>query len=158
MVGRTHSYSAQTTSLGGRHGSLILKQGLLRSEPRLKQLVKISITTASRSSPVPTSFGAFRYYYMLMPIPPFSTITFKTCFPLLFPRFVQILRENNFKQTIPSVKIEDGEEVTYEKATATLRRGAHHLSALQTSDGHWPAQIAGPLFFLPPLVSTYYSI
>jgi beta-amyrin synthase len=53
------------------------------------------------------------------------------------------------------VKIEDGEEITYEKATTTLRRGAHHLAALQTSDGHWPAQIAGPMFFTPPLVNTY---
>jgi len=52
------------------------------------------------------------------------------------------------------VKIEDGEEISYEKVTAAVKRGAYHLSALQTSDGHWPAQIAGPLFFLPPLVST----
>ncbi|KAG5043196.1 hypothetical protein JHK87_007111 [Glycine soja] len=76
----------------------------------------------------------------------------KACGDLLW-RF-QILREKNFKQSIPSVKIEDGEEITYEKVISTLRRAAHHLSALQTSDGHWPAQIAGPLFFLPPLVST----
>jgi len=53
------------------------------------------------------------------------------------------------------VKIEDEEEITYDKATTTLRRGAHHLAALQTKDGHWPAQIAGPLFFTPPLVNTY---
>jgi beta-amyrin synthase len=67
---------------------------------------------------------------------------------------LQVLRENNFKQTIAGVKIEDGEEITYEKATTILRRGAHHLAALQTSDGHWPAQIAGPLFYIPPLVSS----
>ncbi|KAG5026226.1 hypothetical protein JHK86_022140 [Glycine max] len=67
----------------------------------------------------------------------------KPCADLLW-RF-QILRENNFKQTIPSVKIEDGEEITYQKVTSTVRRGAHHLAALQTSDGHWPAQIAGHL-------------
>ncbi|KAG5000970.1 hypothetical protein JHK87_022042 [Glycine soja] len=78
----------------------------------------------------------------------------KPCADLLW-RF-QILRENNFKQTIPSVKIEDGEEITYQKVTSTVRRGAHHLAALQTSDGHWPAQIAGPLFFLPPLVFCMY--
>ncbi|TKY64714.1 Beta-amyrin synthase [Spatholobus suberectus] len=74
------------------------------------------------------------------------------------PQFskLPILRENNFRQTIPSVKIEDGEEITYENITTTLRRAAHHLSALQTSDGHWPAQIAGPLFFLPPLVFCMY--
>ncbi|KAH1257902.1 Beta-amyrin synthase [Glycine max] len=78
----------------------------------------------------------------------------KACGDLLW-RF-QILREKNFKQSIPSVKIEDGEEITYEKVISTLRRAAHHLSALQTSDGHWPAQIAGPLFFLPPLVFCMY--
>jgi len=63
------------------------------------------------------------------------------------------LREKNFKQTIPTVKIEDEEDITNEKVTTILRRAAHHLSALQTSDGHWPAQIAGPLFLIPPLVS-----
>ncbi|XP_048428397.1 beta-amyrin synthase-like isoform X3 [Pyrus x bretschneideri] len=64
---------------------------------------------------------------------------------------MQFLREKNFKQTIPPVKIEDGEEITHEKATASLRRSIHLFSALQASDGHWPAENAGPLFFLPPL-------
>ncbi|KAK7243446.1 hypothetical protein RIF29_38242 [Crotalaria pallida] len=78
----------------------------------------------------------------------------KPCADLLW-RF-QLLRENNFNQRIPSVKIEDGEEITHEKATLALRRAAYHLSALQASDGHWPAQIAGVLFFLPPLVFCMY--
>ncbi|KAK7389441.1 hypothetical protein VNO78_24480 [Psophocarpus tetragonolobus] len=78
----------------------------------------------------------------------------KPCGDLLW-RF-QILRQNNFKQTIPSVNIQDGEEITYQKVTTAMRRGAHHLAALQTTDGHWPAQIAGPLFFLPPLVFCMY--
>ncbi|RZB51748.1 Beta-amyrin synthase, partial [Glycine soja] len=80
----------------------------------------------------------------------------KPCADLLW--CFQVLRENNFKQTIPSVTIEDGEEITYQKVTSAIRRGAHHLATLQTTDGHWPAQIVGPLFFLPPLVSTHYSI
>ena len=63
------------------------------------------------------------------------------------------MREKNFKQTIPQVKVGDGEEITYETATAAVRRGAHFFSALQASDGHWPAENAGPLYFLPPLVS-----
>ncbi|KAK9282326.1 hypothetical protein L1049_005240 [Liquidambar formosana] len=66
------------------------------------------------------------------------------------------LREKNFKQTIPQVKVEDGEEVTYEAATTTLRRAVHYFSALQASDGHWPAENTGPLFFLPPLVMCLY--
>jgi beta-amyrin synthase len=65
---------------------------------------------------------------------------------------LQFLTEKNFKQTIPQVKVEDGEEITYEKATAALRRAIHFFSALQASDGHWPAENAGVLFFLPPLV------
>ncbi|CAL5210450.1 unnamed protein product [Lathyrus oleraceus] len=78
----------------------------------------------------------------------------KPCSDLLW-RF-QVLRENNFKQSIGGVKIEDEEEITYEKATTTLKRGTHHLAALQASDGHWPAQSAGPLFFMPPLVLCVY--
>ncbi|KAK9281096.1 hypothetical protein L1049_003989 [Liquidambar formosana] len=69
---------------------------------------------------------------------------------------MQFLKEKNFKQTIPQVKVEDGEEITYETASTTLRRAVHFFSALQASDGHWPAENAGPLFFLPPLVMSMY--
>ncbi|CAN6571059.1 unnamed protein product [Malus baccata var. baccata] len=69
---------------------------------------------------------------------------------------MQFLREKNFKQTIPPVKVEDGEKITYKKATSALRRSVHFLSALQASDGHWPAENTGPLFFLPPLVMCTY--
>ena len=51
------------------------------------------------------------------------------------------------------MKVEDGEEITKGTATTAVRRSAHFFSALQASDGHWPAENAGPLFFLPPLVS-----
>ena len=63
------------------------------------------------------------------------------------------MKERNFKHTIPPVKIEDGEEITYEKPTSALRRAVHFYAALQSSDGHWPAENSGPLFFLPPFVS-----
>ncbi|KAK7824326.1 beta-amyrin synthase [Quercus suber] len=63
---------------------------------------------------------------------------------------MQFLREKNFKQTIPPVNIEDGEEITYEKATTALRRAISFFAALQSSDGHWPAENDGPMFFLPP--------
>ena len=70
---------------------------------------------------------------------------------------MQFLREKNFEQTIPCVKIENGEEITDEKAASTVRRAAHYLSALQASDGHWPAQNAGPLYFMQPLVSICFA-
>ncbi|KAK4592983.1 hypothetical protein RGQ29_017211 [Quercus rubra] len=69
---------------------------------------------------------------------------------------MQFLREKNFKHTSPPVKIEDGEEITYEKATSTLRRAVHFYAALQSCDGHWPAENAGPLFFLPSFVLCFY--
>ncbi|CAN0864492.1 Beta-amyrin synthase [Linum grandiflorum] len=71
---------------------------------------------------------------------------------------MQFLREKNFKQTIPPVRIEDDEEeeISSEKATITVKRGAHFFSALQSSDGHWPAENTGGLFFLPPLVLSLY--
>jgi len=70
---------------------------------------------------------------------------------------LQILRENKFKERIAKVKIEDGEKVSLEKTTSTVKRAASYLSALQTSDGHWPAHLAGSLFFTPALVSSTYS-
>lgn len=69
---------------------------------------------------------------------------------------LQFLREKNFKQTIPQVKVADGAEITYETATATLKRAVSLFTALQSDQGHWPAEIAGPQFFLPPLVFCLY--
>ena len=66
---------------------------------------------------------------------------------------MQFLKEKRFKQTIRQVKVENEEEITYETATTAMRRAAHFFSALQASDGHWPAENAGPLFLLPPFVS-----
>ncbi|KAJ0802527.1 putative shionone synthase [Helianthus annuus] len=66
---------------------------------------------------------------------------------------LQFLREKQFEQTIAQVKIEDGEEISYEKATNTLKRAVNFFAALQADDGHWPAENAGPLYFMQPLVS-----
>ncbi|XP_052310548.1 lupeol synthase isoform X4 [Populus trichocarpa] len=68
----------------------------------------------------------------------------------------QFLRGKKFKQRIPQVKIEDGEEISYEKATSALRRSVHLFSALQASDGHWCAENSGPMFYFPPLVFSLY--
>ena len=70
---------------------------------------------------------------------------------------LQFLREKEFQQTIPPIKVGDNDDeiTTYEMTTKALRRSVHYLSALQASDGHWPSQNSAPLYFLPPLVSTY---
>ncbi|KAJ8421450.1 hypothetical protein Cgig2_025399 [Carnegiea gigantea] len=74
----------------------------------------------------------------------------KPCADLLWR--LQFLREKKFKQTIAQVKVGEGEEITYETVTTTLKRAVNIFTALQADDGHWPAEIAGPQFFLPPLV------
>ncbi|XP_074268305.1 beta-amyrin synthase-like [Silene latifolia] len=78
----------------------------------------------------------------------------KPCSDLLWR--LQFLREKNFKQNIPQVKVGDGEEITYETATTTLKRAVNFLTALQSDHGHWPAEFAGPQFYLPPLVFCLY--
>ncbi|MFQ6644251.1 hypothetical protein Gotur_017297 [Gossypium turneri] len=69
---------------------------------------------------------------------------------------MQFLREKKMQQTIPQPKIEDGEEVTYEVTTAAVKRSVHLFSALQSTQGHWPAENSGPMFYLPPLVMSLY--
>ncbi|KAG5569833.1 hypothetical protein H5410_059599 [Solanum commersonii] len=69
---------------------------------------------------------------------------------------IMFLGEKNFKQRIGAVKVEEGEEISHEIATVALRRAVNFFSALQATDGHWPAENAGPLFFLPPLVMCMY--
>ncbi|CAE5964648.1 unnamed protein product [Arabidopsis arenosa] len=77
----------------------------------------------------------------------------KGCSDLLWR--MQFLREKKFEQGIPQpTKIK--EEITYETTTNALRRGVRYFSALQASDGHWPGEITGPLFFLPPLIFCLY--
>ncbi|KAF3432237.1 hypothetical protein FNV43_RR26976 [Rhamnella rubrinervis] len=78
----------------------------------------------------------------------------KPCSDLLW-RF-QLLRERNFKQTIPRVKIGEDEEITYEIADKAMRRGINFWSALQSPQGHWPAQNSGVMYFIPPLVFCFY--
>ncbi|XP_050940718.1 isomultiflorenol synthase-like isoform X2 [Cucumis melo] len=69
---------------------------------------------------------------------------------------LQFLREKKFKQSIPQEKVEDGEEISYEKASNAMRRGAHFLAAIQASDGHWPSETSGPQFYLCPMLICIY--
>ncbi|PIA35575.1 hypothetical protein AQUCO_03500145v1 [Aquilegia coerulea] len=71
---------------------------------------------------------------------------------------LQMLKENKdkFDLSIPSVKLGENDTVTKNAITTTLRKGVRFVSAVQTSDGHWAAEIGGPLFFMPPLVFALY--
>ncbi|KAK4342376.1 hypothetical protein RND71_038192 [Anisodus tanguticus] len=67
------------------------------------------------------------------------------------------LRKDNGCGPIPGgVKLEESENVTEEAVKTTLKRGISYCSTIQAHDGHWPAESAGPLFFLPPLVMALY--
>ncbi|CAH8388869.1 unnamed protein product [Eruca vesicaria subsp. sativa] len=78
----------------------------------------------------------------------------KACNDLLWR--MQFLREKNFEQVIPPVKVDDAETITNEASSNALRRIVHYFSALQSSDGHWPAEITGPLFYAPLMVFSLY--
>ncbi|KAL0337468.1 UNVERIFIED_CONTAM: Dammarenediol II synthase [Sesamum calycinum] len=53
--------------------------------------------------------------------------------------------------SIPPVRVGEKEEVTYETATIAVKKALRLNRAVQASDGHWPAENAGPMFFTPPL-------
>ncbi|GMJ07130.1 camelliol C synthase 1 [Hibiscus trionum] len=69
---------------------------------------------------------------------------------------MQLTKENPCGLIPPPVKVDDGQVVTEEAVTVTLRRAISFYSSLQAHDGHWPTENAGPLFFLPPLVMALY--
>ncbi|PWA84797.1 lupeol synthase [Artemisia annua] len=65
-------------------------------------------------------------------------------------------KENQIQEILKAIKLEETQEVTKEAVTTTLRRAISFYSTIQAHDGHWPAESAGPLFFLPPLVIALY--
>ncbi|KAK3444658.1 hypothetical protein EUGRSUZ_A00902 [Eucalyptus grandis] len=69
---------------------------------------------------------------------------------------MQLTKENPRGPIPPPVKVEEGEDVTEEGVTTTLRRAISFYSSIQAHDGHWPAENAGPLFFFPPMEDLYY--
>ncbi|KAH7521896.1 hypothetical protein FEM48_Zijuj07G0080600 [Ziziphus jujuba var. spinosa] len=63
----------------------------------------------------------------------------------------QLLREKEFKQSIPQEKVDDDDEkISYKTADATMRRAINFWCALQSPHGHWPALNAGVMFYVPP--------
>ncbi|KAK8601940.1 hypothetical protein V6N12_051762 [Hibiscus sabdariffa] len=69
---------------------------------------------------------------------------------------MQLTKENPCGLIPPPVKVDDGQVVTEAAVTVMLRRAISFYSSLQAHDGHWPAENAAPLFFLPPLVMALY--
>ncbi|XP_059665419.1 dammarenediol II synthase-like [Cornus florida] len=69
---------------------------------------------------------------------------------------MQLKRENGIDLSIPPVRIGENEEITYEAVTTALRKAVRLNRAIQASDGHWPAENAGPIFFAPPLIIILY--
>ncbi|KAL3533202.1 hypothetical protein ACH5RR_006723 [Cinchona calisaya] len=70
---------------------------------------------------------------------------------------MQLRKENSCWPPIPpAIKVEETDDLTEVAVTTTLRRAIGFYSTIQAHDGHWPAESAGPLFFLPPLVVALY--
>lgn len=69
---------------------------------------------------------------------------------------MQLSKENPCGPIPAAVKVKEEEDITEEAVTTTLRRSISFYSTIQGHDGHWPAESAGPLFFLPPLVLALY--
>ncbi|EYU25764.1 hypothetical protein ABFS82_10G074300 [Erythranthe guttata] len=69
---------------------------------------------------------------------------------------MQLTKENPRGPIARAVKVKETEEITEEATITTLRRAISFYSTIQSGDGHWPAESAGPLFFLPPLVLALY--
>ncbi len=56
-----------------------------------------------------------------------------------------------FSASIPQAKA-----ATQQKVIDAVVKGMHYFSALQTEEGHWPGDYAGPLFLLPGLLIAAY--
>ncbi|TKY60766.1 Lupeol synthase [Spatholobus suberectus] len=69
---------------------------------------------------------------------------------------MQLTKENTCGTIPPKVNVRDTEHVTEKAVITTMRRAISLFSSIQAHDGHWPAESAGPLFFLQPLVMALY--
>ncbi|PRQ35861.1 putative lupeol synthase [Rosa chinensis] len=69
---------------------------------------------------------------------------------------MQLTKENPSGPIPAAIKVKGIEDITEKTVTATIRRSLSFYSSLQAHDGHWPAESAGPLFFIQPLVIALY--
>lgn len=73
----------------------------------------------------------------------------------LFMR-MQLKKENGIDLlSIPPMRLGE-EEVTYDAVTISVKKAVRLNRAIQASDGHWPAENSGPMFFTPPLLIVLY--
>ncbi|XP_040996601.1 lupeol synthase-like isoform X3 [Juglans microcarpa x Juglans regia] len=69
---------------------------------------------------------------------------------------MQLRKENPCGPIPPPIQVKETEVITEEAVITTLRRALTFYSSIQAHDGHWPAESAGPLFFLQPFVMALY--
>ena len=67
----------------------------------------------------------------------------------------QLRKENPCGPIPPPVQVKETEEITEDAVITTLKRALSFFSSIQAHDGHWPAESAGPLFFLQPMVCIF---
>ncbi|KAG6663892.1 hypothetical protein CIPAW_02G053700 [Carya illinoinensis] len=69
---------------------------------------------------------------------------------------MQLRKEKPCGPIPPPVQVKETEVIIEEAVITTLRRSLTFYSSIQAHDGHWPAESAGPLFFLQPFVMALY--
>ncbi|KAM4087882.1 hypothetical protein ACB094_07G029400 [Castanea mollissima] len=69
---------------------------------------------------------------------------------------MQLRNENPCGPIPPPVQVKETEVITGEAVITTLKRALSFFSSIQSHDGHWPAESAGPSFFLQPMVMALY--
>ncbi|XP_058203427.1 dammarenediol II synthase-like isoform X1 [Rhododendron vialii] len=72
---------------------------------------------------------------------------------------MQLKKENsNIDLSIPPMRLGENEQVNYQAVTTALKKAVRLSCAIQSKDGHWPAELSGPHILMPPmLISLYIS-
>ncbi|CDP20858.1 unnamed protein product [Coffea canephora] len=69
---------------------------------------------------------------------------------------MQLIKENQADLSLPNVRIGRMEELNRQTVTTALRKALRFTAAVQAHDGHWPSEMSGPLFYVPPLIMLLY--
>jgi lupeol synthase len=71
--------------------------------------------------------------------------------------YMQLKKKNQCGLIPPAIKLRERDIITEEALITTIRRAVSFYSSIQAHDGHWPAEAAGSLFFIQPLVRSNFS-